>query len=257
MPGVSAATLKDLAAPTPPEEVRQRQGARQHSGQCDKPCRQPHMMLDYIDARFVYDRLDTVVGPENWQDRYENCTFPNSVRGGIGVLVDMGDGSSQWVWKWDVGVASDIEPEKGAHSEALKRAAVHFGIARDLYARGERQAPAPQYQQDAQPQQRPPVVQRAAQQPQPQVAGQQMQSPWACPMHGQFKVVPGGVSKRTGAAYDAFFSCTVQGCDQKPPRGLAVPPHMLQQQQAQQFPPPQQFDNSSNYVAPDGSDLPF
>lgn len=250
MPGVSAATLKDLAAPTPPEEVRQRQGP---GGR----------MLDYIDARFVYDRLDTVVGAENWQDRFEDSRFPNAIRAGIGILVDTGDGGSAWVWKWDVGVASDIEPEKGAHSEAIKRAAVHWGIARDLYGREPQPQPG-QYQQ--QPQQRPPVVQRAAQQPQPQVAGQPMQSPWVCPQHGQFKVVPGGVSKTkrdeygNPKPYDAFFSCTVQGCNEKPPRGLAVPPHMLQPQsqyQYQQAPPNLHIDNSANYTGDDGSDIPF
>ena len=38
-----------------------------------------------------------------------------------------------------------------------------------------------------------------------------------CPIHGTpWKVVPAGVSKKTGKAYDAFRACSTQGCDQRP-----------------------------------------
>jgi hypothetical protein len=104
----------NLNDPTPKEEIKQRQGP---GGR----------MLDYIDARFVMDRLDAAVGPTDWQDRYED--LPNgSVRCGIGIRY--GD---DWVWKWDVGDPSDIEATKGAHSDAFKRAGVKWGIGRDLY----------------------------------------------------------------------------------------------------------------------------
>jgi hypothetical protein len=112
----------NLNDPTPPSEVKRRQGP---GGR----------MLDYIDARFVMDRLDAAVGQENWQDKFED--LPNgSVRCGIGIR--QADG---WVWKWDVGDVSDIEPVKGAHSDAFKRAAVKWGIGRDLY--GDHPAPRP------------------------------------------------------------------------------------------------------------------
>lgn len=111
----SAAELLELGAATPPDEVRQRQGP---GGK----------MLDYIDARFVMDRLDAVVGPGNWQDAYADRE-DGSVRGGIGIATDAG-----WVWKWDIGTQSDIEPEKGSYSEAFKRAGVKWGIGRDLYS---------------------------------------------------------------------------------------------------------------------------
>jgi hypothetical protein len=42
---------------------------------------------------------------------------------------------------------------------------------------------------------------------------------WACPEHGTSKVVPAGVSQKTGKPYNAFTACGEQGCDQKPPRG--------------------------------------
>ena len=41
---------------------------------------------------------------------------------------------------------------------------------------------------------------------------------WQCPVHHSRKVVPAGTSKRTGAPYDAFVSCTERDCNQKPPR---------------------------------------
>lgn len=125
---LKADDLKILYDATPTEEVKKRQGPRKHEGTCPKfgVCPQNHMMLDYVDARYVMDKLDHL-GPENWQDLFVDRP-DGSVRCGIGIHV--GD---EWIWKWDVGTVSDIEPEKGAHSEAFKRAGVKWGIARDLY----------------------------------------------------------------------------------------------------------------------------
>lgn len=40
-----------------------------------------------------------------------------------------------------------------------------------------------------------------------------------CPIHQvPWKIVPAGVSKKTGQPYDAFQACSVKGCDQRPPR---------------------------------------
>lgn len=40
-----------------------------------------------------------------------------------------------------------------------------------------------------------------------------------CPIHHvPWKVVPAGVSKKTGRPYETFRACTVSGCDQRPPR---------------------------------------
>jgi len=39
-----------------------------------------------------------------------------------------------------------------------------------------------------------------------------------CPIHNvEFKLVPAGVSQRTGKAYSAFYACPERGCTQKPP----------------------------------------
>lgn len=38
-----------------------------------------------------------------------------------------------------------------------------------------------------------------------------------CPIHGTpWKVVPAGVSKKSGKPYDAFRACSTSGCDQRP-----------------------------------------
>lgn len=108
-----------LAAPFPREAVQFRVGSRN----ADKT---RGMALAYVDARTVMDRLDEVVGPANWQDRYtHNAPI---VICEIGILID-----GTWVWKADGGGASDIEAEKGACSDAFKRAAVRWGIGRYLY----------------------------------------------------------------------------------------------------------------------------
>ncbi len=40
-----------------------------------------------------------------------------------------------------------------------------------------------------------------------------------CPIHNTpWKTVPAGISKKTGNEYQAFQACSMQGCDQRPPR---------------------------------------
>lgn len=40
-----------------------------------------------------------------------------------------------------------------------------------------------------------------------------------CPIHGTpWKVVPAGVSKKSGKPYDSFTACSTAGCDQRPAR---------------------------------------
>jgi hypothetical protein len=47
--------------------------------------------------------------------------------------------------------------------------------------------------------------------------------PWFCPVHRQSKIVPAGVSSKTGKPYSAFWACPEKGCDERPPRGYPVP----------------------------------
>ena len=84
------------------------------------------MALAYIDARDVMRRLDDVVGPQNWQDRYE-------VHGAKTICYLSLRIAGEWVTKADGAGDSDVEAEKGAISDAFKRVAVKWGIGRYLY----------------------------------------------------------------------------------------------------------------------------
>ena len=84
--------------------------------------------LLYLNARDVMDRLDEVVGINNWQTEYTDiesrCVCKLSVRY---------DNDFDWVLKSDLGTQSTFEGDKGMYSDALKRAAVQHGIGRYLY----------------------------------------------------------------------------------------------------------------------------
>jgi hypothetical protein len=82
--------------------------------------------LAYIDARDVMDRLDAVCGPAGWQDKYSHANGKTVCDIGI----KCGD---EWVWKADGAGDTDMEAEKGALSDAFKRAAMRWGIGRYLY----------------------------------------------------------------------------------------------------------------------------
>lgn len=114
-------TFERLVAPFPRRAIHWRVGStyERDSKKFGKP-------LAYLDARDVMNRLDAVVGPANWQDSYTEtpkrtiCTL--SIR--------VGD---EWVSKSDGAGDTNMEGEKGGLSDALKRAAVKWGIGRYLY----------------------------------------------------------------------------------------------------------------------------
>lgn len=120
-----------LAAPFPPERISWRVGTsnkkkRQRETGDNYAKATKGMALAYIDARDVMGRLDEVCGPGGWQCKYSHAEGKTVCD--IGVKV--GD---EWVWKADGAGNSDIEAEKGALSDAFKRAAVRWGIGRYLY----------------------------------------------------------------------------------------------------------------------------
>lgn len=114
--------IDKLSRPFPPSEIEWRVG----STNGDKT---QGLALAYLTARHVMERLDSVVGVANWQDRYE---FHGS-RTVCYLSLRIGD---EWVTKADGAGDSDVEAEKGAISDALKRAAVKWGIGRYLYSLG-------------------------------------------------------------------------------------------------------------------------
>ncbi|MBX9627426.1 MAG: hypothetical protein K2X82_26720 [Gemmataceae bacterium] len=89
------------------------------------------LAIAYVDVRLIQDRLDEALGAENWQDDYEILPDGSVV---CRLRLNLG---GDWVTKTDVGSPSE-QPDggdrlKAAFSDALKRAAVKFGIGRYLY----------------------------------------------------------------------------------------------------------------------------
>ncbi len=120
--------IEQLAAPFPPEQIHWR--AQTLTGDKSKA-----LALAYIDARDVMDRLDAVMGPANWATTYEE-TAKGRMLCRLSLRVD-----GEWIMKTDGAGNTDVEGEKGAISDALKRAAVSWGIGRYLYGIGNTWAP--------------------------------------------------------------------------------------------------------------------
>lgn len=80
----------------------------------------------YIDARDVMNRLDDVVWPGNWQDKYYEAHW----RLICSLWIKFDD---EWIWKSDTGSEAKGEWEKSLVSDAFKRAAVKWWIWRFLY----------------------------------------------------------------------------------------------------------------------------
>lgn len=86
-------------------------------------------LLLYQNARCAQNILDESVGCLNWQKEY----YP--VNGLTFCKIGIKDGeTNNWVWKSDTGSESNIEADKGLASDAFKRAAVSWGIGRELYS---------------------------------------------------------------------------------------------------------------------------
>jgi len=85
------------------------------------------LALAYITSRAVMDRLDEVVGPENWRDEYQPGPDGGLICG-ISLRVN-----GEWITKWDGAENTQVEEVKGGLSGAFKRAAVKWGIGRYLY----------------------------------------------------------------------------------------------------------------------------
>lgn len=91
-------------------------------------------VLAYLNNRCIQDRLDAVVGPANWKNEYE-AGPQGGVKCGLSLRIN-----DEWITKWDGAENTDIEAVKGGMSDAMKRAAVQWGIGRYLYELGEQWA---------------------------------------------------------------------------------------------------------------------
>lgn len=115
--------LSELAAPFPPADIEWRIGQSGKKGDGSVWAK----AFAYITNRAIMQRLDDVVGAENWRNEYRDWLAGNTLCG-LSIKVD-----GEWVTKWDGSEPPDTEPVKGALSAAMKRAAVQWGIGRYLY----------------------------------------------------------------------------------------------------------------------------
>ena len=113
--------LNDLKKPLTADEIEFRIGrTKQGSG---------FSVLLYKTARTDRNRLDKVCGPLNWQNTHYNDSHGNVVCG-ISIY-DKEKG--EWITKYDVGIESYTEKEKGSYSDSFKRAGFRWGIGVELY----------------------------------------------------------------------------------------------------------------------------
>jgi hypothetical protein len=90
----------------------------------DKGCQ----LLLYKTARVDRAILDEEFGALNWQTDFK--VVNDNLYCGIGVY---DSNKSEWVWKWDCGVESFSDKEKGEASDSFKRAGFKWGIGIELY----------------------------------------------------------------------------------------------------------------------------
>lgn len=91
----------------------------------NKPCAS---CVAFIDARDAMDRLDQVC-TFGWERDHKE--LKGHIYAGIGIV--MPSGNIQW--RWDCGVESNQDEEKGESSDSFKRAGVNWGIGRFLYSK--------------------------------------------------------------------------------------------------------------------------
>lgn len=120
--------IDKLRAPFKPEEIQWRAQTITQDGS-------KALALAYIDARDVMDRLDSACGPANWRDSYVETPKGRTICT-LEIRID-----GEWIAKSDGAGDTDVEGEKGSISDALKRAAVKWGIGRYLYDLGNVWAP--------------------------------------------------------------------------------------------------------------------
>lgn len=121
--------LEALKKPFKPEEIEWRANSFSETTQ-------KALAFAYIDGRALMNRLDEVLGAENWQDNYSQITGGDDKKAKRGYLCQLSlriGPDDTWVTKMDGADESDIESIKGGLSDAFKRAGVKWGVGRYLY----------------------------------------------------------------------------------------------------------------------------
>ncbi len=112
-------TLKELRKNVDPELVRQREGWRDRNGNAQ--------MVDYVEWHTVADILDETA--PNWMHTVKDIRQIGDIFT-VTVAITIDGITSEGI---GTGLANSEMGIKKAEHDALKRAAVKFGIARDLY----------------------------------------------------------------------------------------------------------------------------
>lgn len=110
-----------LAAPFPAEDIEWR--IAQKGARDGKPWAK---VLAYVTNRAIMQRLDDVMGPENWKNEFQH--IDSAFLCGLSLRIN-----NEWITKFDGAQESQIEATKGGISGAMKRAAVQWRIGRYLY----------------------------------------------------------------------------------------------------------------------------
>ncbi|MBU8901711.1 MAG: hypothetical protein KOO69_03140 [Victivallales bacterium] len=111
-----------LKAPFPVEDIQWRiQSCGEKNGKIWA------RVLAYVTNRAIQERLDNVIGIDNWKNEFAQGPS-GGVLCGLSVFAKHG-----WMTKWDGAENTKKEAVKGGLSDAMKRAAVLWGVGRYLY----------------------------------------------------------------------------------------------------------------------------
>ena len=115
----------ELAKPFAPEDLEWRLQRADKDGRWG-------IAVPFVTNRAIQNRLDDVVGPENWYNEFKPWNGDGKKGAQIcGISIHFEERG--FITKWDGAENSDIEPVKGGLSDSMKRAAVQWGIGRVLY----------------------------------------------------------------------------------------------------------------------------
>ena len=116
----------ELAQPFAPEDLEWRLQRADKDGKWG-------IAVPFVTNRAIQNRLDDVVGPENWYNDFKPWHGDGKKAAQIcGISIYFAEHQC-FITKWDGAENSDIEPVKGGLSDSMKRAAVQWGIGRVLY----------------------------------------------------------------------------------------------------------------------------
>jgi len=90
------------------------------------------LAVPYLDSRAIQNRLDEVIGRENWQNSFDMRMLMKD-NAFVCTISIFDEKRGEWISKSNGAGSSDIEPIKGGFSDAFKRAASMWNIGRYLY----------------------------------------------------------------------------------------------------------------------------